>query len=59
MRGWLFVGVLLFGMTGCAFQRSDFVSGPDGQPKTGDVSDTGKAVGDVVRNRGPSYSLSY
>lgn len=57
MGRWLLVSALLLGCVGCSFHRADFVSGADGQP--GDVSSTGKTVGDLLRNRGPSYSLNF
>jgi hypothetical protein len=46
-------------LAGCAFNRSDFVTGPNGKPNDSQMSDTGKAVGDVVKNRGPSYRFSF
>lgn len=33
----------LFAMSGCAFNRTDFVTGPDGKPQ-GELSDSAKTV---------------
>jgi hypothetical protein len=49
----------IFLLAGCSFNRSDIVAGPNGQASPGSVSTDGKAVGDVIRNRGPSYSLNF
>ncbi len=46
-------------LAGCSFNRSDFVAGPNGQAAPGGVSDAGKEVGSVIRNRGPSYQLHF
>ncbi len=46
-------------LAGCAFNRSDFVCGSNGKPRDDEVSDTGKAVGSVIRTGGPSLHLSY
>jgi hypothetical protein len=54
-----FILITALSLVGCAFNRSDFVAGPNGRPKEGEMSDTGKVVGDVVKNRGPSYRFSF
>jgi hypothetical protein len=46
-------------VAGCAYNRADFVAGPDGKPQTSEVSDTGKTVGDFIRNHGPSWRMSF
>jgi hypothetical protein len=48
-----------FTLTGCAFNRSDFVCGANGKAKDDEVSDTGKTVGNFVRTGGPSWRLDY
>jgi hypothetical protein len=54
----LLVVLCAFALSGCACNRSDFVCGANGQAKD-DVSDTGKAIGNVVRSGGPNFRLSY
>jgi hypothetical protein len=44
--------------SGCAFHRADFVCGPNGTANQGDMSDTGKTVGSILRS-GPHLSLNY
>ncbi len=34
---------------GCAFNRADFVAGPNGQADPGQMSDTGRTVGPFLR----------
>jgi hypothetical protein len=41
--------VISAAVAGCAFNRSDFVSGANGAPKTDEVSDTGRSVGNFIR----------
>lgn len=61
MATFLRASVLLavLSVAGCAFNRTDFVTGPDGKPVPAGVSDAGNAVGNVIRNRGPSYQLNF
>ena len=40
--------LLLLLAGGCAFHRSDFVCGPDGQP-AGELSDDGKVLGCLLK----------
>jgi hypothetical protein len=50
MRRTLFGVVLAALLTaGCAFNRADFVAGPDGQADQSQMSDSGRSVGPVVR----------
>ena len=51
--------LIALSLAGCAFHRSDFVAGPNGKANEAEISDTGKAIGDVVKNRGPAYRLSF
>jgi hypothetical protein len=56
----LFLGFLLcLSLAGCAFNRSDFVAGADGQPRQSEMSDDGKTVGSVLRNLRPSAALKF
>jgi hypothetical protein len=55
----ILLGFVVFTLAGCAFNRSDFVSGANGKPKDDEVSDNGKTVGNFVRTGGPSLRLSY
>jgi hypothetical protein len=61
MTAFLRASVLLaiLSLAGCSFNRSDFVAGPNGQASPGGVSDSGKELGDVIRNHGPSYRLNF
>jgi hypothetical protein len=44
---------------GCAFNRADFVTGPDGKPQTQEMSDDGKTVGKVFQGLRPMASLRF
>ncbi len=48
---------------GCAFNRADFVAGPNGQADASQMSDSGRTVGPVVRGllggTVPVYSASH
>jgi hypothetical protein len=44
---------------GCSFNRADLVTGPDGKPKTEEMSDDGKTVGSVLRGLRPSAALRF
>jgi hypothetical protein len=60
VRRLLFLPLLLATITlaGCAFNRADFVTGPDGQPKQSEMSETGKTVGSWLR-WGPHLRLTF
>jgi hypothetical protein len=49
MRRMLF-GILLTTLlaSGCAFNRADFVAGPDGKADQSQMSDSGRTVGPIV-----------
>jgi hypothetical protein len=54
------LGILLcLACAGCAFNRSDFVTGPDGRPQQEQMSDDGKTVGSVLRGLRPSAALRF
>lgn len=40
--------VMVLTAAGCAFNRNDFVCGPDGKP-AGEISDDGKALGCLLK----------
>ncbi len=46
--------LLLFPLTlllaGCAFNRADFVSGPNGTPNSSEMSSDGKTLGSLLRD---------
>jgi hypothetical protein len=42
------LAVLAF--SGCAFNRSDFVAGPDGKPNDDELSGPGKTIRDFFKN---------
>jgi hypothetical protein len=46
MLGFLFFALVL---PGCAFNRADFVAGPNGQPDQSQMSDSGRDSGPVIR----------
>ena len=46
-------------LVGCAFNRADFVSGPDGKAQTQEMSDDGKTVGKVFQGLRPRASLRF
>jgi hypothetical protein len=54
------LGILLcLAFVGCAFNRSDFVTGSDGKPQQDQMSDDGKTVGSVLRGLRPSAVLRF
>ncbi|HZT83665.1 MAG TPA: hypothetical protein VFA26_25775 [Gemmataceae bacterium] len=50
MRKVLLVALLLLPPAGCAFNRADFVCGPNGLPREEDLSSSGRAVGNFFQN---------
>lgn len=57
-RVWLVCLLLCLSLAGCAFKRSDFVAGPNGQPSE-EISDSGKVLGGVLRTGGLGYTTRY
>ena len=57
-RFWLACLFICLTCGGCAFKRSDFVSGPNGQPSE-EISDSGKVLGGLVRTGAVGFTTHY
>jgi hypothetical protein len=58
MRRFLCCLALAVGLSGCSYNRADFVSNADGKADTANMSDAGKTTGSLLRN-GPHLGVSY
>jgi hypothetical protein len=52
---WLVVALVA---GGCSFNRADFVCGSNGKADDGQMSDSGRTLGDILRH-GPHLTLNY